>query len=561
MSSTDERRDGGAPVRRTVPARPPRPQRVHPAAQTVLATVPPRSIRPLAGAAELAAGCTRCGRSPFQSTKAARALPRWASSAARTERESSTASRWRGLFEPGGAERVRPAVARPHRGGALWPPGAAAWLRVVAVVVVVAFGARAGATAKTVTLLGVSGVDGAKFARALQEELGELYDLVPGDKYKRTAIRIGHLGAAPEDVMAVARAIGADAIIGGAIAGHGRNRQLLIAVREGASGRVISRGRYGLMGRTLPLIKERVAADLVRALERVRPVGEAAPAQAEPEQEPSVTRDEAPPGEVPPPLTEDVSPAAATDVSLARSGPRRAVAGVQAAVGPSLLTRSLGFDVASAPGYSGGTVAGMRVEGAVFPLALSAELAAEHPVLASFGFAGSYEYVFSFTSATASGSSSGHASRWDVRFVGRVPLGHGAKAGVLTLDTGLEQMSWSHAAPVDVGVPDVRYDLVGGGLGWERALGSRWFILGVRLGVMGLLSAGDIASQAQYGPAGGWGLEVSGGWTARPRDWLWFRLRGNWERIALSFAGAGTRFAKSAADNWIGGALEVGFAL
>ena len=435
--------------------------------------------------------------------------------------------------------------------------------RCIAALLVVAWAARAGATAKTVTLLGVSGVDGTKFAKALESELGELYDLIPGDRYKRKAQELGHLGAAPGDVMAVARAIGADAVIGGAVAGHGRNRQLLIAVREGASGRVISRGRYGLVGRTLPLIKERVAADLGRALERVRPVGQAGatsapPTTFEPE---SVTRDEAPPGDVPPPITEDVTPAAATDVTLARTAPKREVAGVQAAVGPSLMTRSLGFDVASAPGYSGGTVAGIRVDGVVFPLSLSTELAAEHPVLASFGFSGSYEYVFNFTSTANGGSSRGQASRWNVLFVSRVPLGHHEKGGVLTLDTGLQQMSWSHAAPVDVGVPNVKYDLVGGGLGWERALGTRWIILGLRLGFMGLLSAGDIGAQTQYGPVGGWMMQVAGGWTARPADWFWFRLSASWDRIAMSFAGAGTRFAKSATDNWVGGALEVGFAL
>jgi hypothetical protein len=433
--------------------------------------------------------------------------------------------------------------------------------RCIALLLVVGWAARADATAKTVTLLGVSGVDGAKFAKALESELSELYEFIPGSRYKRTALQIGHLGASPADVMAVARAIGADAVIGGAVAGKGHSRELLIAVREGASGRVISRGRYGLMGRTLPLVKERVAADLVRALERCRPVGEAAPAQPAPSEEPSVTRDDAPPGDVPPPLTEDVSPAAATDASLARSAPRRAIAGVQAAVGPSLLTRSLGFDVASAPRYSGGTVAGIRADGIIFPLALSTELAAEHPVLASFGFSGSYEYVFTFTSTANGGSSRGQASRWNVLFVGRVPLGHNSKAGVLTLDTGLQQMSWSHAAPVDVGVPNVKYDLVGGGLGWERALGTRWIILGARLGVMGLLSAGDIAGQTQYGAVGGWGLQLAGGWTARPADWFWLRLSASWDRIAMSFAGAGTRFAKSATDNWVGGALEVGFAL
>ena len=436
------------------------------------------------------------------------------------------------------------------------------WSRWIAALLVVVWAARAGATAKTVTLLGVSGVDGTKFAKALESELNELYDFIPGERYRRMAQKMGRLGAAPDDVRAVASAIGADAIIGGAVVGRGRNRQLLVAVREGSTGHVVARGRYGLAGRTLPLVKERVASDLVRALERVRPVSSAGTNAPPPPPEPeAVTRDEAPAGEVPPPVTEDVTPQAATDVSLAKAAPRRPIAGVQGGVGPSLLTRSLSFDVASAPSYSGGTVAGIRAWGEIFPLALSNELSEDHPVLASFGFVGSYEYVFTFTSSTPTGSSTGHASRWDVLFVGRIPLGHHEKAGVLTIDTGLQQMSWSHASPVDVGVPDVRYDLAGGGLGWERAVGTRWIILNARLGFMGLLSAGDIGAPTQYGSVGGWMMQVSGGWTARPADWLWFRVSADWDRVALSFAGAGTRFAKSAADNWVGGALEVGFAL
>ena len=165
------------------------------------------------------------------------------------------------------------------------------------------------------------------------------------------------------------------------------------------------------------------------------------------------------------------------------------------------------------------------------------ELAAEHPVLASFGFVGSYEYVFDFTSTTGGGQLARPARRAGTcSSSGACRSATTPRGGVLTLDTGLQQMSWSHAAPVDVGVPDVQYDLVGGGLGWERALGTRWIILGLRLGVMGLLSAGDIAAQTQYGSVGGWGLQLAGGWTARPADWFWLRLTASWDRIALSFA-------------------------
>lgn len=431
------------------------------------------------------------------------------------------------------------------------------FIRALVAFAVAALAANAFAAARSVTVLGVSGVDGAKFAASLERELAELYDLVPGARYREKSLELGKRGASPDEVRAVAAAIHADAVIGGAVAGRGRTRVLLVAVREGASGRVVARARYGLARRTLPVIRETVLANLVRALERVHPIGSAPSTTLEPE---TITSNEAPEetGTPASEAREEVSPEEAVTKVMA---PRRPVAGVQAGVGPSLLARSLGFDVASAPSYSGGTVGGIRAEGAVFPLALSSELAAEHPVLASFGFAGSYEYVFGFTSTTATGRSSGHASRWEVRFVGRIPLGHGARAGVMTLDTGITSMSWGHAAPVDVGVPDVRYDLVGGGLGWERALGTRWIILALRLGFDGLLSAGDIASDAQYGSAGGWATELGGSWTARPRDWLWLRLAFHWDRVALSFAGAGTRFARAATDSWVGGALEVGFAL
>ena len=116
----------------------------------------------------------------------------------------------------------------------------------------------------------------------------------------------------------------------------------------------------------------------------------------------------------------------------------------------------------------------------MFPLALSAELAAEHPVLASFGLEGSYESIFSFTTKNGGGQSRGTASRWNALFVGRIPLGHEAAGGTLSLDTGWQRLSWSQSAPVDVGVPDVRYDAVALGAGWDRAVAGHWALVDLR---------------------------------------------------------------------------------
>ncbi|HWE28189.1 MAG TPA: hypothetical protein VHB97_09315, partial [Polyangia bacterium] len=177
------------------------------------------------------------------------------------------------------------------------------------------------------------------------------------------------------------------------------------------------------------------------------------------------------------------------------------------------------------------------------------------------GLSGSYETIFGFTSSAATGKSTGTASRWNVLFVGRIPLGHESAGGTLTIDTGWQRMSWSHAAPVDVGVPDVRYDSIAAGLGWERALLGRYAVLALRGGYLGVLYDGAIASTTQYGAASAWGVSASASVTSWMTSWLWLRLSGSYDHVGLSFAGAGTRFAHSAGDDWIGGALEVGFAL
>jgi hypothetical protein len=424
-------------------------------------------------------------------------------------------------------------------------------------LVLVLLPTRLWAEAHSITLLGVSGAGGEKFARALELDLSDTYEIVSGDVYRSTAEALGLRGASAEEVSAVATRLRIDAVIGGAVVGQGRTRHLLVAVREGATGRVVARGRYDLAGRTLPLLRQRVIADLVRALERVQPVRKGA---SPTHQEPVAETNPSTPAEAEP------MPATANAV-VEQAGPRPATqaAGVAAGVGPSLLSRTLSFNVPTAPSYRGGTVVGVRVEGAIFPLALSIELAQAHPVLASFGVVASFENIFDFHSTVGSASdgvsSVGTASRWSALFVGRIPLGHGAFAGTLQLETGWQQFNYSHAAPVDVGVPNVSYGAVVAGLGWDRRLGPRWLVHDLRAAYLALLLAGDITDESNYGRASGWGIGASAGVTALPLKWLWVRVRASYDRIALHFGGSGTRFAGSAADQWLGGQLEVGFAL
>ncbi len=415
-------------------------------------------------------------------------------------------------------------------------------------ILLVALGAAgdARAAAGSVSLLGIGGDGGQHLAEQLERDLAELYELVPGDVYRSGAERLGRRGAAPDEVREVCTALRIDAIVAGAIGGEGATRRLVMVTREGASGEVVARARYDLSARTLPLVRERLLRDLVRALERVRRI----PPRGQP------LAEAAPSVEAAPPPAEEVEP----QVTAAARAPRRArpYRGFSAGVGPAIMGRSLSFDVPTAPGYRRGAVAAIRADGTVFPLALSAELAEAHPVLASFGLRGSYERALGLRSSTQIADVAGTASRWSILFIGRAPLGRG---GTLTIETGYQQLGWASESARDLGVPDVGYGLFDFGLVWERALGTPVATLAVRVAGEALADAGAIAAADQYGPTRGGGLELDVGLTVRPLGWLWLRAGARYTPVFLRFAPAGARFARSAVDQLVDGALEVGFAL
>jgi hypothetical protein len=232
--------------------------------------------------------------------------------------------------------------------------------------------------------------------------------------------------------------------------------------------------------------------------------------------------------------------------------------GLYVTVGPAIMSRFLGFDVATAPGYHGGVAAAIRADGLVFPLALSAELAEAHPVLSSFGIAGSYERAYGLVSNTPVGSSAGDASRWNVMFVGRAPAGRSTS---ITVETGYQQVRWVAKSQNDIGVPDVGYGLFDIGLMLQQNLGTPAASLTLRLAGLALVEPGAIADPTQYGPATGGGAELDLGVTFRPTRWLFLRTSVRYTPLSLHFAAAGARFAHSALDQFIDATAEVGFAL
>jgi hypothetical protein len=239
----------------------------------------------------------------------------------------------------------------------------------------------------------------------------------------------------------------------------------------------------------------------------------------------------------------------------------RSRVGASLNVGPSLLTRSLAIEGAGAPAYSAGTLVGLRVSAGLFPFALSSSFAANHPVLASFGVLGSYEYIFPNTVNAPGGSSTGHGQRGDVRLAGRIPLGHQAVGGYLQVETGYQKITFTNEAPDVVGVPNASYDIVVAGLEWDRTLGVPWAMLALRVVALAPIGAGDLVSAEGYGRASAWGIDAGGGVTFLPLRWLTIRVEGDYTRIGLDFKGTGTLVAKSSVDQIPSGALSIGFAL
>ncbi|MBV8653669.1 MAG: hypothetical protein JO255_19555, partial [Alphaproteobacteria bacterium] len=212
--------------------------------------------------------------------------------------------------------------------------------------------------------------------------------------------------------------------------------------------------------------------------------------------------------------------------------------------------------------YRSGTVAGLRVDAAIFPFALSSRFAADHPVIASFGLIGQFEHFFSFGyPIDGGGTVNGSGQRYEIVAAGRIPLGHRAVGGYLQVETGYQRLVFGHDNEMLAGVPNVAYDTIDLGLQWDRSLGVKWLHLAVRFAYLAPVGAGDIAAANQFGRASAWGIDADAGLTFIPIKWLWFRLEGRFSAIGMKFNGTGALVANSSTDEYPGGALQAGFAL
>ena len=422
-------------------------------------------------------------------------------------------------------------------------------MRHVLALCVLLVAARAHAGAGTVVVLGVSGGESA-FADVLEQDLADLYEVVPSEVYRSAATSMGRPGASPAEVSAVCQSIHVDALVAGSVAGQGGQRHLVIVVRAGVSGEVVARSRYELANRPVTALRALVVRELMNVLDSLQRVSRRAVSLA--------PRSPAPAPSASQPESSDELETAPT---VTRAATPRGGRGFYLGVGPGLTTRSLRISDGAA-GYHGGTIATVQVDGGVFPLALSRELAEAHPVLAALGLVGSYTHGFDFTSTGANGEQErARASRWAALLVGRISLGREARGGTLFVEAGYQHIMWTSVSPQQLGVPDVAYSLVDAGLSYEHTLGTRIVELRLHAAALGVLEGGALTSRNEYGRGTAWGLDAAAGLTVHPTSWLWLAVSARYTPLFIGFHEAGARYARSATDQILDGNLEVGFAL
>jgi hypothetical protein len=417
------------------------------------------------------------------------------------------------------------------------------------------------------------------------EIVSDLYQVLPYSRYRIARRRLNITKESMKTVAAVAKKIGADAIIEGEVTG----RRLTIAVREGRSGRVLDRFSVNARGKGVSeATREAIIDEIVDLIDWTEPVSGAAdgtvlagvdqPATAAMVQTPGEVGSDAP-GSPRASLTaaqpkpqasvEKWSVTEQRDRARARAAKRRPPAiQVRAAVGVAAIARQLQFahqiDLAEDErplSMSGSPSGGVAVSGTfdVNPLGLSAELVYQRSIGASVSFPAGGQ-------TKQLGISLQHiGARLMIRRAvhKRVNLRGGA---------GYHQLGFAISnRPNGLLIPDSRYSYADVGGGARLSLRDDRLSISADLWYLHVLSAGGITAATAFGSSrfhgfgGEVGLEIDAG------DTTFVRVAGTYQRIILAFNGDGawaTGLDESsdvdvsgATDSYVGGVAMLGFRL
>jgi hypothetical protein len=433
--------------------------------------------------------------------------------------------------------------------------------------------ASAKRSGKRIVLMGVAGApqaekDLAKFLRSEGQVIGQ-------KEYIRVATQLGATGTEPDQVAKVAARLGVAAIVAGKVEKEHGGLALKIVLREGASGRIVAKLRYPMMG-------ARLDTNLIARLrEDVAPViaQSVAPGGGVGAQEIDASNDSSgggpgattPRGETGGP--DDENPLIAARAKEKTSGEHHAAPTKDAGeepTGPRLaqntvleLSAGVGFSARnystsnmSEPSYSSGQIPGFRLDAAVFPAASLGKLAG------AFGIDARFEKsaTFNSQSPTMAGNtqptdesafSIGLRARWIVRDTADSP--------VLSARLGYGQRTFAISGDQNFGVPEIDYAFATVGAFAKVPLGSPKFAIEGGIEYHAVTGAGPIVQADQYGAATVNGFHAQGGIAIVPLDWLILRAGADYTRFGFAFTGGGAKQADTATDEYVGGFLTAGY--
>ncbi len=250
---------------------------------------------------------------------------------------------------------------------------------------------------------------------------------------------------------------------------------------------------------------------------------------------------------------------------------------VRVGLGPSVTARKLTFasrDYPQAPKeYRNGAVPGVRVDGEVYPLALSNPYGAA----AGLGLAFDYDKTLSLTLKSLADDGTvvtGKAKEavWSVGPRYRLVIGHKPTSPSITLGVSYGSREFEvegltlETRPV-IDIPDVKYKAFQPGLTFRVPLAPS---IALTLDARALLmtSAGQIALTSQYGQAKVTGGEATAGIDIVVSKHVAISLIGTFAEIGFAFVGNGaesndrdgdptSKDVGGAADRYIGGAVTV----
>jgi len=232
---------------------------------------------------------------------------------------------------------------------------------------------------------------------------------------------------------------------------------------------------------------------------------------------------------------------------------------VDVVLGLSLNARRMSFTSAgTAPvGYKGVPVAGVLVDGTIFPLAVGHKRGG---MIKNLGLTVMYDKVIKINSKANGMSLPTTEARYAFGAAFRYPFGTEATAPVIGASLRFGRQNFTISGMTEL--PNVNYTIVDPMLTFKYPVNDK-VILGANLGVMLVLGTGQIQKADQYGAASVFGVEGElGGDYALTKN-IFARAAFKFETIGFTFKGTGAKAmansVSGARDTYLGGAVTVGY--